>query len=84
MVEYALFLGATLMLDGLAIFRRSRPDEPGHPRTHRSSSPSVKDGVIQMLVLMMIYGTLIPNSPATRPSGAGGDVCRARSPERSC
>ena len=24
----------------------------------------IKDGVIQMLVLMMIYGTLIPNSPA--------------------
>lgn len=24
----------------------------------------VKDGVIQMLVLMMIYGTLIPNPPA--------------------
>ena len=27
----------------------------------------IKNGVIQMLVLMMIYGTLIPNTPGRSP-----------------
>jgi len=62
-VEYLLFLGVTLLLMvsqyfiGLDLIHRG-PDY----------APIIlaffKDGVIQMLALMMIYGTLIPNPPA--------------------
>ena len=63
MVEYVLFLGLTLMLMasqyfvGLDLMRRG-------PEYSPIVLAFIKDGVIQMLVLMMIYGTLIPNSPA--------------------
>ena len=61
-VEYVLFLGITafLMLSqyfvGLDLMSRG-------PDYAAITLAFMKDGVIQMLVLMMIYGTLIPNSP---------------------
>jgi serine/threonine-protein kinase len=61
-VEYVLFLGLTLLLMASQYF-------VGHDLAHRGTEYApiilafIKDGVIQMLVLMMIYGTLIPNSP---------------------
>ena len=63
-VEYVLFLGLTLILMvsqyfvGLDLMRRGVTFAP-------IILAFVKDDVIQMLVLMMIYGALIPNSPAT-------------------
>ncbi|MGO9923769.1 MAG: serine/threonine protein kinase [Isosphaeraceae bacterium] len=63
LVEYALFLGLTLLLTasqyfvGVDLMRRG-------PEYVSIVVAFVKDGVIQMLVLMMIYGTLIPNPPA--------------------
>ena len=36
----------------------------------------IKDGLIQMLALMMIYGTLIPNRPSVVAADPGGDVRR--------
>jgi eukaryotic-like serine/threonine-protein kinase len=62
-VEYVLFLGLTLLLMasqyfvGLDLMRRGPDYLP-------MLLAFIKDGVIQMLALMMIYGTLIPNSPA--------------------
>ncbi len=59
-VEYVLFLGVTLVLMasqyfvGLDLMRRG-------PEYAPITLAFVKDGVIQMLALMMIYGTLIPN-----------------------
>jgi hypothetical protein len=61
-VEYVLFLGlvllttASLYFVGLDLMRRG-------PDYTIITLAFLKDGVIQMLVLMMIYGTLIPNSP---------------------
>jgi serine/threonine-protein kinase len=62
--EYVLFLGTTLLIMtsqyfiGLDLARRG-------PEYAPSILAFIKDGVIQMLVLMTIYGTLIPNAPAT-------------------
>lgn len=61
--EYALFLGLTLVLMASQYFvcldlMRRGPDYLPIVLAF------VKDGVIQMIVLMMIYGTLIPNPPA--------------------
>lgn len=62
-VEYALFLGLTLLLVasqffvGIELIRRG-------PEYVTIVVAFIKDGVIQMLALMMIYGTLIPNPPA--------------------
>ena len=62
-VEYVLFLGMTLLLMASQYF-------VSRDLMHRGTEylpillAFIKDGVIQMLALMMIYGTLIPNSPA--------------------
>jgi serine/threonine-protein kinase len=62
-VEYVLFLGLTLLLMASQYF-------VGLDLAHRGTEYApiilafIKDGVIQMLVLMMIHGTLIPNRPA--------------------
>jgi serine/threonine-protein kinase len=62
-VEYMLFLGLTLLLMtsehfvGLDLVHRGLEYVP-------ITLAFIKDGVIQMLALMMIYGTLIPNRPA--------------------
>jgi serine/threonine-protein kinase len=62
-VEYVLFLGLTLILMiseyfvGLDLMHRGLKYVP-------ITLAFVKDGVIQMLALMMMYGTLIPNRPA--------------------
>jgi eukaryotic-like serine/threonine-protein kinase len=62
-VEYVLFLGTTLILMASQYF-------VGLELMHRGPEYApiilafIKDGLIQMLVLMMIYGTLIPNLPA--------------------
>lgn len=61
--EYALFLGLTLVsmvslyVVGLDLVRRGPDQAP-------AILVFVKDGLIQMLVLMMIFGMLIPNTPA--------------------
>ena len=58
-----MFLGLTLLLMasqyfvGLDLMRRG-------PEYVPIVVAFIKDGVIQMLALMMIYGTLIPNPPA--------------------
>ncbi len=63
LVEYVLFLGLTLLLVlsqhfvGLNLMRRG-------PEYVPIVLAFVKDGVIQMLVLMMLYAMLIPNPPA--------------------
>jgi len=60
-VEYVLFLGLTLLLIashyfvGLDLMQRG-------PEYAPITLAFVKDGVIQMLAMMMIYGTLIPNT----------------------
>jgi len=62
-VEHVLFLGLTLLFAvsqyfvGLDLMRRG-------PEYAPIILAFVKDGVIQMIALMMIYGTLIPNKPA--------------------
>ena len=62
-VECVLFLGVTLLLMVSQYF-------VGLDMVHRGPEylpillAFIKDGVIQMLALMMIYGTLIPNPPA--------------------
>ena len=62
-VEYVLFLGLTLLLAASQYF-------VGLDLMHRGSEympmilAFIKDAVIQMMALMMIYGTLIPNTPA--------------------
>jgi tRNA A-37 threonylcarbamoyl transferase component Bud32 len=61
-IEYVLFLGLTVILIvsqyfvGLDLMRRG-------PEYATIVVAFIKDGVIQMLALMMIYGTLIPNPP---------------------
>jgi serine/threonine-protein kinase len=63
-VEYVLFLGTTLLVMASQYF-------VGVDLMHRGPDYApitlafLKDGVIQMLTVMMIYGTLIPNRPAT-------------------
>ena len=62
-VEYVLFVGLTLLVMASQYF-------VGLDLMHRGPEylpillAFIKDGVIQMLALMMIYGTLIPNPPA--------------------
>ena len=62
-VEYVLFLGITLLLAaslyfvGLDLMRRGSDYTP-------MILAFIKDAVIQMMALMMLYGTLIPNPPA--------------------
>ncbi len=62
-VEYVLFLGLTLLMMASQYF-------VGLDLAHRGPEyvpiilAFIKDGVIQMMALMMIYGTLIPNAPA--------------------
>jgi eukaryotic-like serine/threonine-protein kinase len=62
-IEYVLFMGLVLIsmvslyFVGLDLMRRG-------PEFTIMTLAFLKDGVIQMLVLMMIYGTLIPNPPA--------------------
>jgi hypothetical protein len=61
-VELVLFLGLTLLMMASQYF-------VGLDLMHRGPEYSpiilafIKDGVIQMMALMMIYGTLIPNTP---------------------
>ena len=62
-VEYVLFLGLTLLLMASQYFVSLDLMHRG-PEYMPIILAFIKDGVIQMLVLMMIYGTLIPNSPA--------------------
>lgn len=63
LAEYALFLGLTLVamvgqyFVNLDLARRG-------PEFAPAILAFVKDGLIQMLVLMMIYGMLIPNRPS--------------------
>jgi serine/threonine-protein kinase len=63
-IESVLFLGLTLMIMasehfvGLDLMRRG-------PEFSLVTLAFIKDGVIQMMALMMIYGTLIPNRPTT-------------------
>jgi serine/threonine-protein kinase len=64
-VEYVLFLGLTLLLMAsqyfvnLDLMFRQDPEVDYAPII----LAFIKDGVIQMMALMMIYGTLIPNRP---------------------
>jgi len=62
-VEYTLFLGLTLLAMANVYFVGSDLMRRG-PDYAPIVLAFVKDGVIQMLVLMMIYGMLIPNPPA--------------------
>jgi serine/threonine-protein kinase len=63
-LEYVLFLGTTLLLMAAQYF-------VGHELMRRGPDLSpvilvfIKDGVIQMMALMIIYGMLIPNRPTT-------------------
>jgi serine/threonine-protein kinase len=61
-VEYVLFLGTTALVMASMYFVGSDLIDRG-PEFAPSILVSIKDNVIQMLVLMMIYGTLIPNPP---------------------
>ena len=62
-VEYVLFLGLTILVAaslyfvGLDLMRRGSEYMP-------MILAFIKDSVIQMMALMMLYGTLIPNRPA--------------------
>ncbi len=62
-VEYVLFLGLTLLMMASQYFVSLELVHRG-PEYLPIILAFIKDGVIQMLVLMMIYGTLIPNAPA--------------------
>jgi serine/threonine-protein kinase len=62
-VEYVLFVGLTLLVATSQYFVNLDLASRG-PAYVPMILAFVKDGVIQTLVLMMIYGTLIPNSPA--------------------
>ena len=62
-VEYVLFLGLTLLMMASQYFVSLDLAHRG-PEYLPIILAFIKDGVIQMLVLMMIYGTLIPNAPA--------------------
>ncbi len=62
-IECVLFLGLTLLAMATIYFVGSDLMARG-PDYAPIILASAKDGVIQMLVLMMIYGMLIPNPPA--------------------
>ena len=62
-VEYVLFLGVTLLMM-LSQYVVSLDLMHRGPEYLPIILAFIKDGVIQMLALMMIYGTLIPNPPA--------------------
>src|SRR5262249_2906187 len=62
-VEYVLFLGLTLLLMVAQYFVNLDLMHRG-PEYLPITLAFIKDGVIQMMALMMIYGTLIPNPPA--------------------
>jgi serine/threonine-protein kinase len=62
-VEYVLFLGLTVLVMISQYFVGLDLMERG-PAYMPIVLAFVKDGVIEMLVLMMIYATLIPNPPA--------------------
>jgi eukaryotic-like serine/threonine-protein kinase len=62
-VEYVLFLGLTLLLMASQYFVNLDLARRG-PEYAPIVQAFVKEGVIQMMALMMIYGTLIPNPPA--------------------
>jgi eukaryotic-like serine/threonine-protein kinase len=62
-VEYVLFLGLTLLLM-LSQYVVSLDLIHRGPEYFPIILAFSKDGVIQMLALMMIYGTLIPNAPS--------------------
>jgi serine/threonine-protein kinase len=63
-LESVLFLGLTLLIMtsqyfvGLDLMRRG-------PEFSPITLAFIKDGVVQIMALMMIYGTLIPNRPTT-------------------
>jgi serine/threonine-protein kinase len=61
-VEYVLFLGQVLLASVSEYFVGLDLAQRG-PAFMPILLAFLKDGVIQMLALMMIYGTLIPNSP---------------------
>jgi hypothetical protein len=62
-VEYVLFLGLTLLLMASQYFVGLDLAQRG-PEYAPIILAFIKDGVIQMMALMMIYGTFIPNKPA--------------------
>jgi len=62
-VEYVLFLGVTVLLAASQYFVSLDLMRRG-PEYMPMILTFIKDGVIQMMALMMIYGTLIPNPPA--------------------
>ncbi len=62
-VEYVLFLGLTLLIMASQYLVNLDLAHRG-PEYVPAILAFIKDGVIQILVLMMIYGTLIPNPPA--------------------
>jgi serine/threonine-protein kinase len=63
-IEYVLFLGLTVWIMvsqyfvGLELMRRG-------PKFSPVTLAFIKDGMVQVMALMMIYGTLIPNRPTT-------------------
>jgi serine/threonine-protein kinase len=63
--EYALFLGMTLLVMASQFFVNLDLMHRGNNAFYTPIILAfIKDGIIQMIVLMMIYGTLIPNPPA--------------------
>jgi hypothetical protein len=64
-VEYVLFLGLTLVMMATQYFVNLELMRRGNPGLYAPIVLAfIKDGVIQVMALMMIYGTLIPNPPA--------------------
>ncbi len=61
-VELVLFLGLTLLMMASQYFVNLDLARRG-PEHVPTILALMKDGIIQMLVIMMIYGTLIPNAP---------------------
>jgi serine/threonine-protein kinase len=61
--EYVLFLGMTILIVASQYFVGRDLMRRGPDYTPIALA-FIKDGVIEMLALMMIYGTLIPNPPA--------------------
>ncbi len=83
-VENVLFLGLTLALMASQYFVDLELMRSGTTYTPTILA-LIKDGVIQMLVLMMIYGTLIPNSTAVAAQERSWWQCSSvRSPSRFC
>jgi serine/threonine-protein kinase len=62
-IEYVLFLGVTLLMMASQYFVNLDLARRG-PEYMPIILAFMKDGVIQMMALMMMYGTLIPNRPA--------------------